>query len=294
MDGLLTPVSTTRRNGAPLLQAVSSDSNSINKSTKTGSAASQPAPRSPEEALEILRQEPGYEALITTLRTLKSGLSGQKTFDLARPTPIGSQITHVLVTEIAPNYWTLLHEDSPGRGKKGGKKDASSDLQLFIDCVRGLPGINAVLLRLRALTQEAKAEQRDVKRPDLQANLEITLALLNAVLEGTDCVQELWTSTTLDVKDEARRRPLAQEFLSLLGSGRIISSAAEAEDLLMLGTDKKRNESVSWLSDGAEYSRWLGRNLAYWVTKSFSSDDKKLCSGLLGRALRLGYSGKCP
>ncbi|KAB5580559.1 telomere length regulation protein-domain-containing protein [Coniochaeta sp. 2T2.1] len=290
MDGLLTPVSTTRRKDSPLLQEVFSDSASIKKSTITGPAAPQHAPNSPEEALEILRQEPGYEALISTLRSLKDGRLEQGKFDLAKPSPIGSQIDHVLVTEIAPNYWTLLQEDSSGSGKKGGKRNGPSDLQLFIDCVRSLPGINAVLLRLRALTQEAKSEQKDVKRPDLQANLRITLALLEAVLEGTDCIQGLWISATLDVQDQAKRRPLAQEFLSLLGSGRVVSYTAEAEDILRLGTDKKRSESATWLSDGAEYSRWLGRNITRWVSKDVSPDGAKVCSDLLGRSLRLGYA----
>lgn len=292
MDGLLTPVSTTRRKDTPLLQELSSVSSTIKKATGSAEAKAGLVPNSTEEVLEILRHEPGYESLIGALRALKNGRFQQEPFHIARPSPIGSQIVHVLVTDIAPNYWTLLQEDAShdvGNTKKGSVKG----LQLFLDCLRNIPGINAVLLRLRALTQEAKSEKKDVKRPDLLANLKITLSLLEAILDGRDCIQRLWTSDTVETDDPAKRRPLAQEFLALFGSGRVVAYAAEADDILKAATSEKSSESARWVLDGAQYSMWLGRNIARWLSHDVSPDDTKLCADLLARSLRLGYGGKC-
>lgn len=292
MDGLLTPVSTTRRKDTPLLQEISSVSSTIKKATGSAADKAGVVPNSTKEVLEILRHEPGYESLIGALRALKHGRFEQEPFHIARPSPIGSQIVHVLVTDIAPNYWTLLQEDAShdvGNAKKGSAKG----LQLFLDCLRNLPGINAVLLRLRALTQEAKSEKKDVKRPDLLANLKITLSLLEAILDGRDCIRRLWTSATVEADDPSKRRPLAQEFLALLGSGRVVAYAAEADDILKAATSEKSIESARWILDGAQYSMWLGRNISRWLSHDVPDDETKLCADLLARSLRLGYSGKC-
>jgi telomere length regulation protein len=296
MDELLTPVSTTRRKDAsPLLQEVHSTSNAIKKPSVSARATGEPVAKSAGEALEILRHEPGYESLVTTLHLLKLGRFEQEIFHIASPSAIGAQVIHTLVTDIAPNYWTLLQEDAgdqTGSGKNRAKKGSTTDLQLFLACISNVPGINAVLLRLRALTQEAKSEKKDVKRPDLVANLRITLNLLEAVLEGKDCVQRLWTAATVEADAPAKRRPLSQEFLALLGSGRVVSYAAEADEILRLAGDTKRSESARWVINGAEYSRWLGRNITTWAANDVSLDDAKLCSDLLARSLRLGYAGR--
>lgn len=296
MDGFLTPVSTTRRKDIPLFQEVSSTSASVStrKPTVDTPTVSRGIPKSAEEALDILRHEPGYESLVDTLQLLNSGKFQHEAFHIARPSPTGAQIVHVLVTDIAPNYWTLLQEDAigdPASRKKSAKGVFTSALCLFLDCVRSLPGINAVLLRLRALTQEAKSEKKDVKRPDLIANLRITLALLEAILEGTDCIRRLWASASVEADGPAKRRPLAQEYLSLFGSGRIISYAAEAGDLLSHASDKTRSEGTVWVLNGADYSSWLARNVTQWIMQDISPDDARLCSDLLARSLRLGYSG---
>lgn len=294
MDELLTPVSTTRRKDAPLLfQEVSSTSGAIKKSSASAPVAARAVPRSAEEALEILRHEPGYDSLITTLRLLKQERFEHETFRIASPGPIGAQIVHVLVTEIAPNYWTLLREDAEhqtGTARSSATRRSTTDLQLFLECVANLPGINAVLLRLRALAQEAKSEKKDIKRPDLVANLRITLDLLEAILDGTDRIQRLWKSATVEADGPAKRRALSQELLALLGSGRIVSYAAEAGEILRLTEDKKQSGSARWITGGAEYSRWLGRNVARWAANDISLDEAKLRSELLARFLRLGYA----
>jgi telomere length regulation protein len=248
-------------------------------------------PKSAEEALHILRNEPDYDSLVETLRLLRRGKFEQESFHITKPSPTGAQIVHVLVADIAPNYWTLFQEDALDNLENRKK---TSNLQLFLDCLRSLPGVNAVLLRLRALTQEAKSEKKDVKRPDLVSNLRITLALLEEILQGADCIRRIWASSNVEAQGPSQRRLLAQECLALLGGGRIVSYAAEADAILNLVTDKKRSEGTSRILDGAEYSSWLGQNVVEWISQDISADDSKLCSDLLARALRLGYAGKSP
>lgn len=287
MDELLTPV-TVRRTGASFLQEVSSTT-SNEKSVQGTSTRKASAPVSAEEALEILRNEPAYDSLVAVLKWLGREKSQQGAFNVAKPSPIGSQIVQVLVTDIAPNYWSLFQEDASD-GKT--RKNASSALQLFLDCVRSIPGINAALLRLRALTQEAKTEKKDVKRPDLVSNVKITLDLLEDILKSSDSIRRIWTESSVGSESPARRRPLEQEFVTLLGSGRVVSWAAEADEIVRAAMDIKRGDESRWITDGAGYSRWLGRNVASWVAYPAAPDDAKLCSQLLGKSLRLGYTGK--
>lgn len=283
MDGLLTPVSTTkrRRTESPLFQEVSStltERQAQNLTTKE-----RLLPKSAEEALEILRHEPDYNSLVDVLQLLRQG-----PFNVAKPSPTAAQIVHVLVTDIAPNYWILLQEDITA------KRKANSAFHAFLDCVRSIQGINAILLRLQALSKEAKSEKKDVKRPDLVSNLKITLALLEACLAGTDSIREIWASASADIENPSKRRPLAQEFVTLLGGGRVISWAVEAHEVARQAPDQNVADVSSWILKGVEYSGWLARNIATWVPRNASPDDAKLCSDLLARSLRLGYTGKYP
>jgi telomere length regulation protein len=257
------------------------------KSVQPPPAQKASSPVSPEEALEILRNEPSYESLVAVVRWLTQEMSQQGAFNIGRPSPTGSQIVQVLVTDIAPNYWDILKEDASG-GSSGKK---STTLQLFLGCVRSIPGINAALLRLRALTQEAKAEKKDVKRPDLIMNLGITLDLLKEILNGADAVERIWKASSFGSESHTQRRPLEQEFVTLLGSGRLVSWAAEAAEVVRLTSHTKRGDGSAWISDGAEHSRWIGRNVAHWIACSPPPEDAKLCSQLLARSLRLGYTG---
>jgi telomere length regulation protein len=257
------------------------------EAVQTISAQKASSPVSPEEALEILRNEPSYESLVSVVRWLTRERSKQGAFNVGRPSPAGSQIIQVLVTDIAPSYWDVLREDASEESH--GKK--STTLQLLLGCLRNIPGINAALLRLRALTHEAKTEKKDVRRPDLIINLRITLELLKGILDGTDAVERIWRASNFGTDNPSQRRPLEQEFVTLLGSGRLVSWPAEADEALRLNSNTKRGCDSCWMSDGTEYARWVGRNVASWIARSPSPEDARLCSQLLARSLRLGYTG---
>lgn len=279
----MTAVSTTYRekDAPPVVEA---------RSTSTAPVAT--TANSPEEALQVLRHEPDYNSLVAVLRFLRRGISQKSTaFNIATPSPIGAQLVQVLATDIASNYWALLNEDGSDGSQHGGRETAAPGLQDFLQCLRSIPGVNAVLLRLRALTLEAKSEKKEVKRPDLIANLRITLELLCAVLHGHESVRQMWTSTPVAADSPVRRRPIAQEFLTLIGSGRVTSWAAEADEVLKTA-DKVAKDDSFWVTDGAEYCTWLARSICRWIARDVPTDDAKLCAELLARTLRLGHTGR--
>jgi len=244
---------------------------------------------SPEDALQVLREEPDYTSLTAALRFLARGVSRKSnTFNVAVPSPIGAQIVRALANDIASNYWTLLKEDGSHRSRQG---KGLSGLQAFIQCLRSITGLNAVLLRLRGLSSEAKSEKKEVKRPDIAANLKITLELLCALLDDHDSPRQIWTSTAAGADSSARRGPLTLEFLTLLGCGRVTSWAAEAEDLLK-AAGKGAEGGSFWVTNGAEYSPWLARSICQWISCEIPTEDIKMCSHLLAETLRLGHPGK--
>jgi telomere length regulation protein len=240
-------------------------------------------PTSSDEALEVLRHEPDHDSLVAVLRFLSQGQS------LQRPSPQSAQIVQVLVSDIVANYWALLKEDRDRR------KGVLSGFDLLLLCLRNLSGINAILLRLRALTQEFKSDGDAANRPDLSLNLGILLELLTAVLDGDGRVRQLWTATVSIVDDQTKRRILSQELLVLLGGGRAISLSAEAEDIAKTRKVGGKFDGT-WLSDGSRYATWLGQNIAVWASSAsaseLSADEGKFCSALFMKALQLRSPGR--
>ncbi|KAM7217406.1 DNA replication checkpoint protein tel2 [Rhypophila decipiens] len=271
MEGLLTPISTYRA------------SEKRDETKPARKQTSHSAPKSAEDALEILRHEPDYDSLVSALRLLAAGKSAQDGgFNITSPGPLSAQIVQVLVSEIAPNYWTLLKEDSDG-----GK--ASSPFKHLLGCLGSITGVNSILVRLRALIQEARSEVKGVsKRPDISMNLRILLDLLCHVLEGDDCVWRIWNSATASLTSEAKIRPLAHEFVSLFGSGRVVSLSAEAAEVVT--QTSSTNNDGTWPADALKYTQWLGRNILRWLESRSAETQAKVWSELFVKALHLGHS----
>ncbi|KAL1877350.1 hypothetical protein VTK73DRAFT_8723 [Phialemonium thermophilum] len=284
MEGLLTAVNTTHH---------CQDTKSLAPvwvSSSTSQTGTEPSVSSPEDALEVLRNEPSYVSLVAVLRFLNKGIAKETNFNIAFPSPIGAQLVQVLATDIASNYWTLLKEDADGDvdGSRTSKSPETSVLQKYLNCLRNIPGINALLLRLRALTLDARSEKKDAKRPDLTANIEITLELLCFILQGQESLQRIWNSAAAAANTPTTRRPLMQEFLIVLGGSRVISWAAEAEDHLQR-THTQARTKASWISNRGEYCLWLTRNVCWWIYHDNLDADTELCSEILARTLRLGH-----
>lgn len=302
MDALLSPVSTTYSKSAaredPLLQEVKRTSPS--PSASASASASAPARQkftadSADEALEILRNEPDYETLVSVLLFL---LADKAPVDIRQPTPLSAQLVQVLVTAIVPNYWTLLRDESPkSRVSKSGKKDSRrsrTDLELLLACLRSVTGLSALVVRLRALLAETKIASAAAATKDQQGNpswqLRILREVLSELLAGEETVAQVWTASTSGVDDDAKRRPLTQEFLNIIGSGRVVSLAAEAEAVVREEFSSEKLPT-SWVASGKEYSLWLAKGIIRWADRNAGPEDQKVHGALLGKALRLGYPG---
>ncbi|KAK1970670.1 telomere length regulation protein [Colletotrichum sublineola] len=283
MDGFFTPVSKTylkARPEEPLLQ----ESKLSNKPAKIAQDSNI---TTVEDALERLKSQPDYDSLIAILSSLDHGAIAATGFKVATPSPEAAQIIQCLVMEIIPNFWHLLKEEEASVNLSPQDADSPGDLELLLRCVRNVTGLNAVITRMKALIQESKATAQDVKRPDLALNLGMLLEVCSTVLGKDEHLAMLWTASSSGLGSMAERRPMAHEFTALIAGGRLISVAAEADAIA--NTDRVARNNL-WIANGQEYSKWLGRSITYWAKSDISSDDAKLCSEVLTRSLRLGYS----
>ncbi|KAL2019823.1 hypothetical protein VTK56DRAFT_9174 [Thermocarpiscus australiensis] len=243
----------------------------------------QNAPASAEDALELLRHQPDYDSLISALRFLsRHETQGVGFPSIKLPSPQSAQLVQVLVSDIVPNYWTLLLEDGQG-GKNSG-------LKLLLYCISSITGVNAILVRLRALIQEAKVEATDQrKRLDVSLNLGVLLDLLCRVLQGDGWLLEAWQAATTGQDGAARVKPRVQEIVATFGGGRIISLAAEAEGIAKSHNPKGALGNI-WPADSLQYTLWLGRNIVAWQSSDSTLKEPRFGSDLFAKALRLGHS----
>lgn len=283
MEGLLTQVSTSYK---ALGQDQENDLVEIRKPPEAVSNRVAVA-TSPADALEILRNEPSYEALISTLRYLTNETSG---VDITSPSAHASQLVHVLVSDIVPNYWNILQESDSVR-KKGALK-RSSNLNLFLSCLHSVTGLNAIILGLKQAIQQSREPKKAIGGAKIQDVLARLLQVLSRLLEGDQTIkiisENIWHSSNVSLKQKA----IWNEFLSVVAGGRLLGICAEADDTIN-GLSKGIHEK-HWVSDGVLYSRWLAQNITHWakIIPLESENGWKCCGELLSKALRLGYTGK--
>ncbi|KAK4105912.1 hypothetical protein N658DRAFT_463732 [Parathielavia hyrcaniae] len=249
------------------------------------STARHKPPASLEDALETLRHEPDYDSLIAVLVFLSHHKPDGASFPIIKlPSPLSAQLVQVLVSQIVPNYWALLLEDS--------HQAKDSGLRLLLYCLASITGVNAALVRLSALIQEAKFEATaKTKRPDLCINLGIILDLLCRLIQGDGWLSEAYRAATSGADGPARVRPRVQEIVTTFGNGRLISVAAEAEATAKVNGSTGMTGD-NWLADSSQYVEWLGRNVAKLVSSGLESEETKLISGLFVKALHLGHPDK--
>ncbi|KAF7563475.1 hypothetical protein G7046_g603 [Stylonectria norvegica] len=283
MDELLTPVSTTylkpRPEPEPFLTEVK-PRNKIEAVEKKSSISSA------DEALDLLKNQPDYDTLIAILRFITRNKPASDGFRFRVPSPKSAGIVQLLVSEIAPNYWTLLLEGS-AEDDTQDEGSASADAELFLQCLRSVTGLNAILIQIKALILESRGDSKEPKRPDLALNLCTLLAVLAAVLEGDGSVRNIWTSSTSELTNPTLTKGQSQKLISILTNGQITSLSAEA--MTIIGREEGRAEA-QLVVDGVEYSKWMGRNITTWAKLFPTGDELKFCSDLFQRSLSLNYS----
>ncbi|KAI7350039.1 hypothetical protein KC320_g5700, partial [Hortaea werneckii] len=206
---------------------------------------------SPEDALHILRSQPDTETLITILAQLQSGHGFTKPFALSYPGSLQGQIVNTLVTVITPTFGASLD----------GK-----DRRLLVKCLCNITGLNAVIARLRALSNDNAA--------DKSHELQDLLSLTDLLLHGDDFLLELWSGLTTSGSEGVKLNLAWKELANLLGSARIVGIAAQAEDVVWQSKGKVRTKSL-WLANSAEYCNWIGRNIASLAANSASASHQR-------------------
>lgn len=252
---------------------------------KSSSIASTPA-----EALEILRNEPDYNSLISTLRYLSKESDG---FNITSPSPIAAQLVHVLISNTVPHYWNVLRESQNKKTSRVGKQEnfKYSGIDLLLSCLRSVTGLNAVMLKLKEYIRLSREAKKAVGGPNNQETLIILLQLLQALLEGDQIVELIWDNVNHFSNDPSKKMAIEIDFLGLIGGGKLLGIAAEAEDVV--NELSKEVGERHWTADGTQYSLWLARNIINW-SKSLPGgceDGQQNCGRLLTKSLRLGYDG---
>ncbi|KAF5541587.1 DNA replication checkpoint tel2 [Fusarium mexicanum] len=283
MDDLLTPVSTTylkpRNEPEPLFTEV-----------KPASTQKKPASISDrstaDEIIDALKSQPDYDTLISILDFLSNPKSASGNFSFSTPSPKTASIVHLLVSEIASNYWTLLLEGNTEDDTKS-KTELPRDADLFLGCLRSLTGLNAVITQLRVLIQESRLGGKEEKRVDLSINTGILLSILSSIVGSAQSISTIWSSSTRGISSAALQRVQCQKLASILSNGQIVSVAAEALDVM--GRDQV-NDRVHWIADGLKYSRWAGNAIVSWVHSSPEPDGMAFACELFQKSLSLQHS----
>jgi telomere length regulation protein len=283
MEGLLTPVSTsyTDKREEDALVEIQKPEKALCKPSFKAST--------PSEALEVLKNEPDHESLISTLRLLREDDSE---FSIFSPSPLGAQLVHILVSDILPNYWNVLVEpDKTSNGRKRAKSKETSDLELLLSCLRSVTGLNALLLSFKQFIQQSKEAKKAVGGSSIHDVLSILLQVLADLIQGDETVEEISNSILNSTVPPVKQKAIWNEFLSIVGSGKIPGLAAEAEDVI--SELSKNIGEKHWIADGRAYSAWLARSITHWVRTlpAESVVEWKCCGELLCKAFRLGYSG---
>ncbi|KAM0503742.1 hypothetical protein ACHAP8_002983 [Fusarium lateritium] len=283
MDDLLTPVSTTylkpRKETEPLF-------------TEVKTPSPQPEPRktttisTADDAVDVLKNQPDYDSLISVLQFLISTKPSSDNFSLSTPSPKSALIIHLLVSEIAPNYWTLLLEGSFD-GVVQAATTLPRDAELFVACIQSLTGLNAVITQIRTLIQESRMGGKEEKKTDLSLNGNVLLSVLSAVLDGHGAISAIWSASTKGIPNPALQRVQSQKLSSILTNGQIVSTSAEA--LEIIGRDRERDET-KWIADGLQYSKWMGNSIVSWVRSSPEEGAMTFASELFQRSLSLHHS----
>ncbi|CZT03047.1 hypothetical protein WAI453_012244 [Rhynchosporium graminicola] len=285
MEGLLTPVSTTYKCG----KKDTGDEFALVEIVKAPEPKSKPrfqTASTPTEALEILRNEPDHETLISTLRFL-----GKRThdFDITSPSPLAAQLVHTLVSDTVPNYWHVF-QASCGKAKLGKNSRTLPELEMLLQCLRSVMGLNAVLLSLKQQTQISKDLKKNIGGPKIEDLSVINLQLLQALLAGTKTIMTIWTSVRTASDASLKQKAVWNEFLALVGGGKILGIAAESEDTV--NNLSKKIVEKSWVADGTLFSRWIAQNITNWAKSLIpvNEDGWKNLAELFSKSFRLGHT----
>ena len=236
-----------------------------------------------DDAVTVLRSEPSLETLRNTLYWLESHFVKDDVSNIKVPGSKSAQVVFVLINAIIPTYWTVLNDARDPTHVKVRNT--------LIKCLSTVTGISATVNRLNMLLRDRQTPTR----PD-QGGEAGELAVLNnflqKMLKRTAFVHDLWHDLLSFVSASSKRSLLWKEAISSLAAGKVLSLAAQADDLIKDSTSVVHEGS--WLADGPKYAIWLGSNIEYMVRHGDAANmgTRKAIIQILSKALVLGYNGE--
>nr|OQO31230.1 hypothetical protein B0A51_02070 [Rachicladosporium sp. CCFEE 5018] len=228
-------------------------------------------PRTAKEVLDILRAEPSPSQLIASLSALLEPASLDDAFEASCPGPLQAQIVNTLLTLIIPNFWS-----SSDREIKG----------LLRSSLSTVTAISAIVSSIQALIAQLKTK-REAQDTGRCVDL---ISVLSEVLKPDNRVHGIYASLSSTSTAKVKLDLTWKSFANVIGSGKVLSVVAEAEDAM---PDTSLAKEHRWLAAGSEYAAWLGRSIAYFAVTEHVSDDastSQALSQLLARALTVGHA----
>jgi len=223
---------------------------------------------SPEEALQILRAKPSPAQLLTALHQLSPADGGFAedgvSFDLRSTGPLQTQIISTLISTIIPDFWPVFDH---------------RQRSVLVACLRNVTGINAVIVQLRLCTtpNTQNAASSSTNALDL-------LSVFDQVLGSTDTLALVHAGLQTAAMNDVKRQMAWKDFVNLIGSGKVTSVVAQAEDV------SKSRINASWLSKGGAYATWLGQNISALLGEDDENANRiEGASLVLAKSVNLGY-----
>ncbi|KAL8776831.1 MAG: hypothetical protein Q9213_008111 [Squamulea squamosa] len=281
MDELLVPVKTTTANANP----TNNQGNEPNLLEEKQNLYAPPHRNigSPEEALEILKSRPQQDELRIVLKWLHPTNSSKNGFDIHGQTLQASQIIHTLVNDVLPSHWSSPNGERTKQGHKGSDN--------VITILSNVSGISILTSRLKILTSwkgtpEANSVVRETGQAEALAN---TMSMLEAILKPKTIIGAIWSRLCVS-PNLTRKWLLWKQLVNILGNGKVLSIASEADAILGKLGDNIR--VCSWLSDGSRYCTWMGYNLKHMITDPGKNDidTQRAWVQMLERVLTLGHA----
>ncbi|KAF1992096.1 hypothetical protein K402DRAFT_450218 [Aulographum hederae CBS 113979] len=261
MDDLLTPVHTTSLRRIKV----------VDNPTPSQSGSSQFT--SAQDVLGTLRNQPGLLTLKEALQYLLAP-SKKTGFDIKTPGPLAAQILNVIASDIIPSYWATFEEHG----------EQLQERRLLLECLLSVAGIGALHARVKVMSPPSGSQQSRV-----DPALKCLLSVLSSLLKNDHFSEDIWQTIQLHSQNDTQRMLLWREYMAIVASGRLLSTAMNALDCL-----KKSNEEAdeTWFTQGKTYAQWLGRNISSLIKASKASDTGKMkaVAQLLGKSLTIGYN----
>ncbi|KAF2132660.1 hypothetical protein P153DRAFT_309193 [Dothidotthia symphoricarpi CBS 119687] len=228
--------------------------------------------KSTDSALEALKNEPDWGTVNNVLTYLTSD-----GVNLLLPGPLFASIAHQLVNTTIPSYWRTLKESKPQAAQ-------------LARILRNPTGLGHITTRLRSLITDSRQRKGPGTARDTSEHIEDLFDVLDGVLRDDATSSFVLNDIQKYGKNAMQKTLIWKEYVSQTASGKILSIAAEAEDVL------KKSESSrdgSWIADGSRFAAWLGRNIAVLMKSDDKSEEHstavvELCS----KSLTLGYSDR--